>query len=344
MRHKRQRNARFGSLPSPYSLGARTDPSPEASAPLKCVWMLAGVVDYKLCDHNYECEQCAFDRAIRERAAEPEASGGETQIRMRSGEIVCLRPPDWRRLAERFPACPLCRDQESPEPHFDQSTTWGLFRIARDLFYHPAHIWARIERRGLVRIGVDDFGQKLLGRIYWARLPEAGARVLEGDPCGVLIHQAGEIALSAPVTGVVHQLNERLRQQPSLINHDPYGEGWVLVLRPERLQQDVEHLFYGEHAFRWYQWEIKRLHREIHAAARTGEISPAMGRTLPDGGIPCAGSQDALALGKDSPTGLLEELLGPSRWASVIAQFLIPPARRHHVLPSASEGKIKTRR
>lgn len=343
MRHKRQRSARSGSLPSPYSLGARTDPSPEASAPLKCVWMLAGVVDYKLCDHNYECEQCAFDRAIRERAVQQATSVRE--IRTRSGEIMCVRPPDQKSLTERIPTCPLCREYPAGhEPHSDQSTTWGLFHIARNLFYHPAHIWARIERRGLVRIGVDDFGQKLLGRIYWVRLPEVGARVLEGDPCGVLIHQAGEIALSAPVTGVVHQLNERLRQQPSLINHDPYGEGWVLLLRPERLQQDVRHLFYGEHAFRWYQREIERLHQEIHAAARSGETPPAMGRTLPDGGTPCAGSQDSLAWGKNSPTGLLEELLGPSGWASVIAQFLTPPARRHHVFPSAPEGKTKTRR
>jgi len=284
----------------------------EGAAPtLRCVWMLAGIVGYKLCDRDYECDRCPFDRALRERTRE--IAGEEGSSRSHG---------------------------ERTAPHH-LFARWG-FHMAEALFYHPTHLWARIERRGDVRIGLDDFGQRLLGRIYQVSFPEVGARVIAGHPLGKLAHQAGEIVLSAPLTGIILQLNERLTRYPSLINHDPYGEGWLLLLRPERLRESLKHLLYGEQARSWYEREILKLHRAVRAAMRTlgtpPEV-PAAGRTLQDGGVPLEGERTAHEMLPLAAMGSLMEFLGPARWEQVIARFLQPRIGRAVSAPRRRSSK-----
>ncbi len=305
-----------------------------ASSPLKCVWMLAGVVDYKLCDRDYECERCPFDRALREWTV--------------TGEREARRPLVERAKEERvedheLAGCPFCGEPEghsqAQPPARERILIRRGFRMVEALFYHPAHLWARVERQGQVRIGLDDFGQWLLGRIYRVEFPDVGARVIAGDPCGELAYHAGEIALPAPVTGVIHQLNEKLARYPSLVNHDPYGEGWMMILQPERLQEDLQRLLYGEQALAWCTQEITRLHREIHAAlCALGTPPEALaGRTLQDGGVPVSSRKPTASATRES----LIERLGPTWWAQVIAQFLQPQAGRSK---SAPEKKTRYRR
>jgi len=292
-----------------------------SSSPLKCVWMLAGVMDYKLCDRDYECERCPLDRALRERIAEP------------AGEDHALAGYPFGGEREDHP----------PEQHsaHERVRIEGGFRFAETLFYHPAHLWARIERRGHVRIGVDDFGQWLLGRVYRVELPDVGARVSAGRPCSGLAYHAGEIALPAPVTGVIRQINEKLWRYPSLLNRDPYGEGWMMILQPERLQEDLQHLLYGEQARAWYAQETARLQQEIRAAwqARGTPPEALTGRTLQDGGVPLSPSERDLTI--SSAREALIEQLGPAWWRQVVAQFLHPQTGRSQGAP---ERKTRQRR
>jgi glycine cleavage system H lipoate-binding protein len=293
--------------------------------------MLAGVVDYKLCDRNYECDRCPFDHALREQAE--------------IGQHGAQRWPAESESEECPAECPFCaerprRAQDASSAHERALIRCG-FRIAEALFYHPAHLWARVERQGQVRVGLDDFGQWLLGRIYHVAFPDVGARVIAGHPCGEVAYQAGEVALPAPVTGVILQLNEKLTRYPSLINHDPYGEGWMLILQPERLQEDLQHLLYGEQALAWYEQEIARLHREIHSALCSLGTSPEAlaGRTLQDGGVPVSLSQRGL-MAPAARESLIERL-GPAWWAQVIAQFVHWHAGRFRKAP---ERKTRYRR
>lgn len=318
---------------SPLSVVSEGERAP---SPLKCVWMLAGVVDYKLCDRDYECEQCPFDRALRE------GTTGEREARRSLTE----QAKEDRAEEHELVGCPLCegpegRSQEQA-PTREHALVERGFRIAEALFYHPAHLWARVERRGQVRVGLDDFGQWLLGRIYHVGLPDVGARVIAGDPCGELAYHAGEIALLAPVTGVIHQLNEKLTRYPSLVNHDPYGEGWMMILQPECLQEDLQQLLYGEQALAWYAQEIARLHREIHIALCAMGTSPEAlaGRTLQDGGVPVS-SSSGCGLTASAMRESLIERLGPTWWTEMIVQFLHPQAGR---FKSAPERKTRHRR
>lgn len=229
--------------------------------PLKCLWMLAGVVDYKLCDRQYECEECPFDRALRE---------SFPSLMHRASAAVAVHLPDQQPMV-------TIKNQV-----VELMEVQG-YELAGTLFYHPGHIWARIEDGGRVRIGLDDFGQKLVSRIYSVTLPAPGTRVIGGSAAWAIAHRAGETRLAAPVTGVIQQLNEKLTLLPSLINHDPYGQGWAMVIQPERLVENLERLYYGQQAQAWYDQEIEKLYQGLKILMESAR--PDIGVTLQDGGL-----------------------------------------------------------
>lgn len=191
-------------------------------SPVKCWWMLGGVVAYKLCDRNYECEGCSFDQAIANRQAG--FSGGATGHRL-----------------------------------IDQLA-------AESLLFHDRHVWARLEEGGRVRTGLDDFGRRLAGRIYCVELPRVGTRIQAGGAAWKAVHHEGEVSLASPVSGVVGEVNERLLQNPALVNRDPYGAGWAFVLTPLDLAHDVRSLRPGEEIAPWIAAESEKLNRQLVCA------------------------------------------------------------------------------
>jgi glycine cleavage system H lipoate-binding protein len=211
---------------------------------LECLWMLAGVVSYKLCDRKYDCERCPFDRAIRE--ITPRAFDGERSFK---------EPADLIGID----------DNEPPGA----------------LFYHPCHVWARIEEQGNVRVGIDDFAQRLLGRIYRVTLPGEGEQVEHGKACWRISHQSGEVSLPAPVSGRVRRLNAKLAEHPSLLNRDAYGDGWAFIVEPVRLEQCLKRLHYGEKARAWQELDGERLYQKLNELL-TGPSE--IGATMQDGG------------------------------------------------------------
>jgi len=151
-------------------------------------------------------------------------------------------------------------------------------------FYHHCHTWAQVEEQAVVRIGVDDFGQKMLGPIEKIFLPPEEE---ETGISSVRIKARGQIIpLILPVDGYVQEVNERLMNQPHLINESPYEAGWLVLLRPTRLvRTSLEKLFYGPAATQWFDLEMFRL-----AALITSELNNRAGRKLsmrlPDGSLP----------------------------------------------------------
>lgn len=104
--------------------------------------------------------------------------------------------------------------------------------IPADLRYTTDHEWVRSEGDAL-RVGVTDYAQDALGDIVFVTLPEPGSQVTAGQTCGEVESTKSVSDLYAPVTGTVVERNDALDGAPELVNSDPYGEGWMLVLRPE---------------------------------------------------------------------------------------------------------------
>ncbi len=100
-----------------------------------------------------------------------------------------------------------------------------------DLQYTKDHEWVRPQGE-TVRVGVTDFAQEALGDIVFVTLPDVGSDVTAGSTCGEIESTKSVSDVYAPVTGTVTERNEALDASPELVNSDPYGEGWMLEIRP----------------------------------------------------------------------------------------------------------------
>lgn len=108
--------------------------------------------------------------------------------------------------------------------------------IPEDLRYSSDHEWVRVED-DLIRVGITDFAQDNLGDVVYVQLPEVGAAVTAGVSFGEIESTKSVSDLYAPVTGEVVEVNAELESHPELVNQDPYGEGWICIVKPESVAQ-----------------------------------------------------------------------------------------------------------
>jgi glycine cleavage system H protein len=102
--------------------------------------------------------------------------------------------------------------------------------VPRDLRYTREHEWIRVEGdRGVV--GITEFAQEQLGDVVFVELPKSGAVVEQGKTFGVVESVKTASDLYAPVDGTVVDVNGKLADQPELVNRDPYGNGWMIVVQ-----------------------------------------------------------------------------------------------------------------
>jgi glycine cleavage system H protein len=100
-----------------------------------------------------------------------------------------------------------------------------------DLRYTKEHEWARDEG-GRVRVGITDFAQDALGDVVYVDLPEVGASVEAHTALGEVESTKSVSDVYSPVTGTVVERNEAIADHPELVNEQPYGDGWLVVIEP----------------------------------------------------------------------------------------------------------------
>jgi glycine cleavage system H protein len=105
-------------------------------------------------------------------------------------------------------------------------------QIPEDLRYAENHEWVRLEAEGSVRVGITDYAQDALGDIVYVDLPEAGGSVMAGASFAEIESTKSVAEVYAPVTGTIVAANEALLDAPELVNTDPFGEGWFVVIMP----------------------------------------------------------------------------------------------------------------
>jgi glycine cleavage system H protein len=101
-----------------------------------------------------------------------------------------------------------------------------------DLRYTNEHEWLRQEEDGTVTIGITDHAQSALGDLVYVELPEIDQDVESGDEMAVVESVKAASDVYAPISGTVIAVNEVLADDPEKINQDPYGEGWIVRVRP----------------------------------------------------------------------------------------------------------------
>jgi glycine cleavage system H protein len=113
-----------------------------------------------------------------------------------------------------------------------------------ELYYHRDHMWARFEN-GKVRVGYNDWAQEAAGKILNLNTKKAGRSVKAGKTLGTVESGKWVGPLKSPVSGNILELNEEVLKNPSLINEDPYGKGWVAVIDPSNPETEIENLVKG---------------------------------------------------------------------------------------------------
>lgn len=114
--------------------------------------------------------------------------------------------------------------------------------IPGDLKFMKSHEWARVEDNGTVTIGISDHAQSQLGDLVYVELPNIGDKVEAGAACAVVESVKAASDVYAPVAGEVVAVNAALSDKPETINEDAYGDGWIVVVKPSSLQEDMDNL------------------------------------------------------------------------------------------------------
>lgn len=151
---------------------------------------------------------------------------------------------------------------------------FGL-KVPTSRYLHRGHTWVAVENGGRVRLGLDDFSQKVLGPGDEIRLPVIGEEIRHDKAALALARQGKKAAVLAPLDGIIEAVNPKVLARPGLAHDDPYGEGWLMVVAATNLKPDLENLAFGEDNAVWIEDETLRL---------MAMLEPSVGATLQSGG------------------------------------------------------------
>jgi len=130
------------------------------------------------------------------------------------------------------------------------------YEVPESLYYTKDWEWVKVEG-DKVRIGLTDYAQKQLRELVYAELPDPGTAVTQKEPYGTVESVKAVSDLVAPVSGTVEEVNEEVQSSPEILNEDPFGKGWLLVIKPSNLQADLANIMDFNQAVEWHKTLIK---------------------------------------------------------------------------------------
>lgn len=260
----------------------------------QCVWMKAGVVNFKICDNAFDCTSCAFDKAIsRKSIQKPTALGSWREVMRSQPNKECRHMLTGRVIFKLCSHDYQCNDcaydqllydydlllcEEDLPAHAAQAHKVGGFKVADGYYYHKGHSWARIEHGGFVRLGVDDFAWRLLGGTDIS-LPKIGSKLKQNETGWSIKRDAKTAEVLSPMSGIVMTTNQSAVSQPNLSKKDPYGKGWLVVIDPvSGLKKKTKSLLFEQKVVSWLNAEVTKLEEMVMnvygvpLAATGGEI------------------------------------------------------------------------
>ena len=118
--------------------------------------------------------------------------------------------------------------------------------IDDSLLYTESDEWVKVEGEKKVRVGISDYAQKQLKDIVGVDLPNVGDEVEKGATLAVLESVKATAEVYSPVKGKVLEVNERLLDEPELLNKEPYDSGWIALIDAEKVEGLMDHKKYAE--------------------------------------------------------------------------------------------------
>jgi glycine cleavage system H lipoate-binding protein len=175
----------------------------------------------------------------------------------------------------------------------------GGFSVPDNVRYHPGHTWALSESPSLVRVGLDDFASKLIGKVERMTLPQRGQWIRQGQKIATIFRDGASVDMVSPIEGSIADVNDSVAANPALAQKDPYGEGWLVTVQSPDAKTNFRNLIGGAMARWWTEESAGRLQRKMPMFA---------GALAQDGGV---------------AVGNLAEQIPDTEWVSITKEFFL---------------------
>lgn len=123
-------------------------------------------------------------------------------------------------------------------------------------YWRHGHTWAKLED-GMARIGTTSLGAVMAGDIILVRFKPVGTPVEQGKPICTIESAKWVGPVESPLSGEIIEVNQQARKSPRIIRKDPYGQGWLALLRPSRIEADRANVVTGGEALEWFKVEVR---------------------------------------------------------------------------------------
>lgn len=258
----------------PNALGEHEEPT--------CIWVLAGVLSYRLCDRNYDCENCELYHVLQG-SRHPAASEGLPGVGV---------APASESTTETLIGSYLCRLTAGCDLHLDRP-------------YSPCHFWLQHTQDSQVLLGLDGHLLRVLYPLEHITLPRVGTSLERGEHCGWITRGQIALPLCTPIAGKVEAVNGAYIDRLNSRGAANGGDDWLLDLEANEDPDSVPGLYRGEQTLAWYLKNIQLLKRHLWAAlAKT--VDSTVGATMSDGG---------------KPNLNLEQVLGRERFEALVGEM-----------------------
>ena len=292
----------------------------------ECIWMKAGAVSFKLCDRNYDCINCSFDKSMAKIVSENrEKRSAGLELKTKKDRIKSWREHfneldasqrQCRHMLSGRVAYKICPNAfQCHKCEFDELienevtaldpispvtlTSVSGYAVADGYYYHRGHSWAMIDYGARIRVGLDDFATRLLGPNKKLEVPSLGDKVVQNEIGWVLRRDKHRAEMLCPVQGIVTAVNQKLLDTPELMHKSPYQMGWLFMVEPTRMKKNLKDLMTGQEGEDWMENEATRL-RNL--------VAQEYGATASAGGFPV-----------DDIYGNLPEIA----WETLVHEFLL---------------------
>lgn len=172
------------------------------------------------------------------------------------------------------------------------------FLLKEDYYFHQGHSWAFPEDKNIVKVGIDDFAQKLLGKPTAVLLPKIGDKIEQGEKGFAMQFDKKNIDLLSPVEGEVIEINQDVINSPDLLNKEPYKNGWLMKVKVPKMRSNFNNLLTGKLAKAWLEDTVEKI---------SNTMTKDVGIVMQDGGVPISGFVKEIA--KDNWENIAKEFL-----------------------------------
>jgi len=147
--------------------------------------------------------------------------------------------------------------------------------LPNGLYFDKTHTWVFMEKDGVVKVGIDDFLQRITGPYTRVKMRNPGESLKKNEPLITLIQDGKQLNVYAPISGKIIGINEQLVDEPSTINASPYADGWIYMIKPSNYLREIQFLRMAEKYREWLKNEMARLKDFLAASANVKTLQMA---------------------------------------------------------------------